>query len=265
MKKIKVIMLVGLFAIATMPAQAAVEGHSLSAYGGGAGVLNDSIASAMFIGGGEKVGDFGAAFGLQYLAHLTPAFGLGVEGMFNLFSKAEYPGDTFTSKPTLWTIMAIAKALILTEGKVHPYILTGIGMGSVKVKLEEEGEEPSTETAEEAADADDGEEVKEEEEEVEEVVVLASVAEEQEEIQQPAAAALQEQGTGAGGLAGDEEEEGEQDEDSVRQGESQVGEEEAGGSAVEQEEEEVQADTQQGTGSTFETEGMEAEVEESVE
>jgi len=140
MNKIKLLVLAGLFAIATMPAQAAVDHHQVSVYGGGSGLLTDRSI-------GEtpdkiKIGDFGVAFGAQYLAHFNPYFGIGLDAMFNLFSEAEemIEGTKVTSNPTNWTLMAVVRSVFLPEAKVRPYMLAGVGLSFLNYEFDVEGE-----------------------------------------------------------------------------------------------------------------------------
>lgn len=114
-------------------------GHSLSLDIGPSFPLT-SIDITNVGGGKETAGTTGLAIGGQFLYDLRKDIGLGLDinhyGTGDRTSSSFIPAADSTLNSSVTSVLAVWKFSMLTDGKVWPYIIGGLGMASANLKVD---------------------------------------------------------------------------------------------------------------------------------
>ena len=135
MKKTLALVLCMLFVSAFAVNKASAGSNTLYFFAGGVNVLTEPDITDM---GEIEVAEFGPAFGVQYMANIVPMFGIGIDGMYNMFGGKEYTvgADSLEFKPTIGTVMLVAKLSPFPVLLIRPYAMAGIGWNFLRITME---------------------------------------------------------------------------------------------------------------------------------
>lgn len=91
-------------------------------------------------GGKEKIGATGPNFGGQYLYQILPNLGIGADINYSAFgdktSTTFIPGGDSTISSKSLVALSIVKFHFVTEGRVLPYVLGGLGFHNSSLKID---------------------------------------------------------------------------------------------------------------------------------
>ena len=88
---------------------------------------------------GQRLAGAGIGFGGQYLYHLTPAFGVGVEGDYDAYGPHKWSFSrgivNEDSSYHSWDAQAVGRYVFIPDQPINPYIIVGAGVGQVIEKF----------------------------------------------------------------------------------------------------------------------------------
>ncbi len=126
----------GAFGLA-MPAGATVKaGGQEASVNVGAAIPTTQYDLTSVGGSKDTMGGTGVGFGGQYLYNLTKAIGVGGEFNYASFGNKDHSVTkaVVTSSYGTWSLEAVARYVLMPESRVNPYIIAGLGLGSVSAK-----------------------------------------------------------------------------------------------------------------------------------